>query len=289
MLGRSGNAGRVGVRARRLGLRFPRCPPRRRRPPRGRASCPRRAFLSTESAWHRRARRQRQAARGIVAISKAYACLHGHHGGGMPSKGQHVLNRVREEIATSRSASWTCGQCGFYNFGHREKCHKCPATRKQFGDKGPVASKKGNGSGNGGDKKNEDLAAQVAKLKAENSELRAARNSALKESASDTTQQEDDRLEVQAIRDKLEKAKQRLREAEEDDLLGAICDYRGKVAKLEKELDEACGKKPIQVRLAALRRKEQRAKDKYEKEEKLIKGLEDEAAEIQQKIEEHRR
>ena len=45
-------------------------------------------YVATEASWHRRERRQRQAARGVLAVARAARLLQQHHGGGgMPDTG----------------------------------------------------------------------------------------------------------------------------------------------------------------------------------------------------------
>ncbi len=118
-------------------------------------------FLSaTEQSWHRRARRQRQQARAILAIASARSVLAAHHGGGgaeiMPNKGkrghEHRLDALQRQLSqainegklrggkggggggggsglaksSSPSAtSWTCQACDFYNFEYRRRCLRC--------------------------------------------------------------------------------------------------------------------------------------------------------------------
>ncbi len=130
---------------------------------------------ATEQSWHRRARRQRQQARAILAIASARGILASHHGGGgdgsagMPNKGkkghEHRLDALQRQLqqaisqgqlrgaksgggsgggpslaASSSSASWTCKGCGFFNFEYRRRCLRCkgdgPPSAPGHGQKG---------------------------------------------------------------------------------------------------------------------------------------------------------
>ncbi len=102
--------------------------------------------ITAEAAWHRRARRLRQQARGLLAVDRARRILAAHHGGGMP---QHAS-----------LPPWTCMVCGVDdNWGHKARCRRCGAyppsehRKLQKGtSKGSVGGGKGGGKGNSGGK-----------------------------------------------------------------------------------------------------------------------------------------
>ncbi len=94
---------------------------------------PRGRVLATESSWHRRARRARQAARGVLAIANARTLLAAHHGGGMAGGakggkgGAHTCGDGAARDAAVRYEDWRCSLCSFRNYGWRPKCKRCEA------------------------------------------------------------------------------------------------------------------------------------------------------------------
>ena len=102
--------------------------------------------ITGEQSWHRRARRQRQAARGILAVARAERLLRSHHGGGMPpGTGRKACNDKKE--ATPKD-DWLCKTCTgkdglpFRNKGFRMQCLVCKVEKGAcFGKKAsPQAS-----------------------------------------------------------------------------------------------------------------------------------------------------
>ncbi len=103
-------------------------------------------FTTTESSWHRRARRQRQLARGVLAVDKARRVLLAHHGGGgmQPQYGS--------------LPPWDCKVCGTENnWGFKRRCRACTAyppqehrhlQQEQY-TKGGFSGGKGHGKSNG--------------------------------------------------------------------------------------------------------------------------------------------
>ena len=88
---------------------------------------------TADQAWHRRARRTRQAARAILAVERARRALERHHGGGMAVAGN----------VGQKKCKWRCpcAKCAFDNFGFREKCLKCGMARPKC--KSPATQSKG--------------------------------------------------------------------------------------------------------------------------------------------------
>ncbi len=121
LAGRGRAAGRVGDRA------------GARRNGQARPYFPRGQLLATESAWHRRARRARQAARGVLAIANARALLAAHHGGGMAGGakggkgGAHSCADGPSRDSVVRFEDWRCSMCSFRNYGWRQRCKRCEA------------------------------------------------------------------------------------------------------------------------------------------------------------------
>ena len=91
---------------------------------------------TAEPASHRRKRKQRQIARGILAVQAARHLLETHHGGGMAGHGRHQKNPKED---------WTCKTCDdkdgkkFVNFGSRKACLRCGLSKGVcFGAKAPL-------------------------------------------------------------------------------------------------------------------------------------------------------
>ena len=84
-----------------------------------------------EASWHRRARRNRQLARAVLAVDRARSTLAAHHGGGLhlPSSGD--MGRPYVACLKCKEASWVyvgngvtnCHRCGlaFPHSAHRER------------------------------------------------------------------------------------------------------------------------------------------------------------------------
>ena len=81
---------------------------------------------TSEQSWHRRARRQRQAARGILALARANRVLANHHGGGMaPSKGSNVITGKDDSMAVlpgRKTPHWCCSCGADGNWASRLRC-----------------------------------------------------------------------------------------------------------------------------------------------------------------------
>ena len=81
------------------------------------------AAITAEPAWHRRERRDRQAARGLLAVANAKALLRQHHGGGMGGPRQKELR------------DWACRTCTdhsgrpYRNYAWREQCRLCHESK----------------------------------------------------------------------------------------------------------------------------------------------------------------
>ncbi len=102
------------------------------------------ASPATEAAWHRRARRARQAARGVIAVANARALLAAHHGGGMGGARDGRGGSGAEGI---KYMDWVCPMpnCKFRNYGSRPRCRECEAYPQ-----GGTRTVKGAGKGAGG-------------------------------------------------------------------------------------------------------------------------------------------
>ncbi len=96
------------------------------------------ALATAEPAWHRRQRRARQWARGVIALQRAYSVHSAHHGGGMGKGGQKGNN--------IKFNDWRCpiNDCSFLNYGFRSRCKRCDAYPS------PPRIPKGAGKGSGG-------------------------------------------------------------------------------------------------------------------------------------------
>ena len=102
------------------------------------------SVVATEQSWHRRARRQRQAARGILAVERARDALARHHGGGMATRDGN-RNGNRDVLRGPKSPSWgcNCGELG--NWASRVRCRGCgvdaPARIRTAAQKAEQAAK----------------------------------------------------------------------------------------------------------------------------------------------------
>ncbi len=99
-----------------------------------------------EPAWHRRARRDRQHARALLALDRARRVLQSHHGGGMGAGRDDGKGKGKGKGPLF--TDWVC-ECGYRNHGHRAECRVCggaptPGTRRPKG-----AGKGGGGGGKG--------------------------------------------------------------------------------------------------------------------------------------------
>ena len=107
----------------------------------GRRSAPAAAEANTpittgESSWHCRARRQRQSARGLIALTRARRLLERHHGGGVPSSdmapGAHkkVQGGGQSQdggvLRGPNQPYWICSSCcDGRNWACRIQCRTC--------------------------------------------------------------------------------------------------------------------------------------------------------------------
>ena len=91
-------------------------------------------FATAEPAAHRRQRRSRQVARGLVALAAAQRTLQKHHGGGSGSMGSRDHARARQQPGQQQRPDrpdWLCRKCvgtdtkPFRNYGDRVACFKC--------------------------------------------------------------------------------------------------------------------------------------------------------------------
>jgi hypothetical protein len=102
--------------------------------------------ITAETAWHRRARRQRQQARAIIAVDRARRTIALHHGGGGSSN--------VSDLMASPLPPWTCGICGIAdNWGNKPRCRNCnayPPESHRLLVKGAGKGGKGGGGGGGG-------------------------------------------------------------------------------------------------------------------------------------------
>ncbi len=112
------------------------------------------ARTTSESSWHRRARRNRQAARGVIALARARNVLAAHHGGGMGGGGRGGGGgHGKGGGGVTRDEDWKCPvlTCGYYNFAHRKRCRICEALPAgQAAARVANKSKGGKGKGGGG-------------------------------------------------------------------------------------------------------------------------------------------
>ncbi len=124
----------------------------------------------------------------VLGVARARAALDLHHGGGggishehlcrqqpgMPTKNDRQFQRALETVERLRakangdgkgqsktsndvsvSDAWTCRECGYYNFGTRRRCRKCPtacpgAQSAASSSASPGPGKGGGGGGKGG-------------------------------------------------------------------------------------------------------------------------------------------
>ncbi len=119
------------------------------------------AVSTTEAAWHRRARRQRQSARAILAVDRARRLLAAHHGGG----GSHVHSLGGGGCGGARPigmpnghgpgfTNWDCMVCGKEdNAGWRTRCRNCSAYPMHGARRPKGAGKGGGGKNNSGGNK----------------------------------------------------------------------------------------------------------------------------------------
>ncbi len=117
------------------------------RPLRGLPFAARPRSAATEAAWHRRARRTRQAARALLAVANARTVLAAHHGGGMGGGGRNGGGKNGGKGGGAGSGiayeDWSCSLCDFYNFGWRSRCKSCEASP-------PGGARVAKGKGKGG-------------------------------------------------------------------------------------------------------------------------------------------
>ena len=100
---------------------------------------------TAEPASHRRKRKQRQVARGILAVRATRSLLEEHYGGGMAGHGHRQLQHKED---------WTCKTCEgkggkkFVNFGSRSSCLRCGLSKGAcFGAKAPPSAPAKSSSG----------------------------------------------------------------------------------------------------------------------------------------------
>jgi hypothetical protein len=109
----------------------------------------------------------------VLGVARARAVVLGHHGGGgpMPSysdrqfqKDLADFDRIRNRSAgvggggkggtkgpaeSDAASSWSCHECGYYNFGSRRRCRHCSTTRPANSATTPLSPQPG-GKGTGG-------------------------------------------------------------------------------------------------------------------------------------------
>ncbi len=151
-----------------------------------------------------------------MGVANARAVLANHHGGGaiMPTRNERQYQRALETIERLRTnaygkghgkqpdtndlGSWTCNECGYFNFGSRRRCRMCPTSRPaaasasaattsshaNHSSKGGSGGGKGNGlkgggrkgggsNGTGDNQGNSKLLAQIKQLEEQNKALKA--------------------------------------------------------------------------------------------------------------------
>ena len=83
-------------------------------------------LITAEPAWHRRQRKQRQLARGLLAVSAARHLLRRHHGSGMAPA------RNGKPAASDRhKRQWKCKRCGEWTWLDKDRCHDCNGHRAE--------------------------------------------------------------------------------------------------------------------------------------------------------------
>lgn len=100
---------------------------------------------TAEPAWHRRLRRERQHARGVLVLERARRSLAGHHGSTMPAPPPSSQQAPGKRILRGpRKPFWGCGGCGQdENWACRTACRDCgKGAPRSVVDKAREADKK---------------------------------------------------------------------------------------------------------------------------------------------------
>ncbi len=87
-------------------------------------------LASTEQSWHRRARRARQAARGVLAVAQARQVLARHHGGGQGPEMQQRYAKFLDDVPRGINLAkglrpWSCNCGQLDNWLCRSQCMRC--------------------------------------------------------------------------------------------------------------------------------------------------------------------